>query len=247
MIQNNTQYMSEPARAERAVRNFANVTLRELRNERTKKYMDYIMDTIRSKEYLVKEKVQDMTYMELACLIDSVGGNSDYDGFEYDSFDRRLGYYKLAAYTLMDKSMASIPVRMFLALPLKAFYGCLNSISPGNGLPAEFEAVRDCCDYTKDYTVKDFLAEKIGALNKAWAPVMSFEWYKDNVIQNHEDIGRLLIDSFHMAFPDSFHAESICKKYRKESVVKKDGQFFYAALEESRMKKDQTAKTGIKE
>lgn len=214
MKKTNAEYMSDKERVERTVQRFMQITLRELRDINVK-CIDFISKEIMQNEILSSEKTLDMPYIEFACLVDHVGGNKSYDWPNHDSFSERQFYYKCITVALLDNK-ATIPVKMFTALPLNAFYDYLLSLCDDGGrshLQMELKHIRECCQYRKDYTIKDFLAEKLRTLNKAWLPVESIETYTDTIRTAHQDMGRLLVDSFHLAFPDSFHVKDIRDKY----------------------------------
>lgn len=230
MIRTNAEYMSDPARAARVVRRFMDMTLGELSNTYTGKYIKYVVDEMIRKEYLSPEKVQDMTYLEFACLIDSVGGNPGYDCYQCDSLSRQLIYYKMAACILAEGSKYSIPVKLFSVLPLKAFYTCLERASAGRSMLLEFAYVKQCCRFKEGYTVKNFICEKLNAVSEAWSMAGPVAEYEDEIVFAHRDMGTLLIDSFRKAFPDKFDAEAVCRKYRHPSVMKKDGKSYYVVV-----------------
>lgn len=223
MTKNNAEYMSDKERVERTVQRFVTTTLKELRDINAK-CIDFINEELEQNELLLHEKTQDMPYIEFACLIDHVGGNHSYDWDQHDSFSERQFYYKCIAGVLLDNK-AIIPVRMFTALPLKAFYEYLISVADAAGrvhLQMAFEYIRECCQYREDYTIKDFLAEKIKILNKAWTPLESIRVYENTIRTAHRDIGRLLVNSFCYAFPDSFCVKDICDKYHGMSEEEDD-------------------------
>lgn len=204
MILTNTEYMSEPARVERVVRKFMNMTLRELRNTGTKKYLDYIIGTVTSGQGLSIEKGKDMSYAELACLIDKMGGDPRYDFFDLDSFTEQRLCYKMLAYTLTEGSRASIPVRMFSMIPLKAFYEyrclCLSGREPAD----EFPYIEKCCGYKEGYTIKDFILEKTKVLERPWSLNGPLEEYEETVLDAYDDLGRLLVGSFRQDADSSY-------------------------------------------
>lgn len=215
MVQTNTEYMSDTARVERVVQKFMNMTLKEFKTPQTEQYIDFVVEEIIRREDLSGKRVQDMSYIEFACLIDQVGGNSLYDWKDHDSWSEQLFYFMCVAAMLVNGSKDSIPVRLFTALPLKAFYTYMgsNKCSYGSSLQSEFEHIAKCCQYNEDYTIMDFLSEKINVLNKAWKPIQSLEEYQQKMMAAHKDIGILLINSFRLAFPDRFHAEDIRDRY----------------------------------
>lgn len=214
MTKTNAEYMSDEKRVERTVQKFMKIKLKELRDIHAK-CIDFINEEIMQKEVLSLEKALDMSYIEFACLVDNVGGNHSYDWSNHNSFSEQQFYYKCITGALLD-SKATIPVRLFTALPLQAFYDYLIGMSDEEGrirLQMELKHIRECCQYKEGYTIRDFLAEKIRALNKAWIPIEPIRIYEHTVRTAHQDIGRLLVNSFHLAFPDSFHVKDIRDKY----------------------------------
>lgn len=200
-------------RVERIVHKFMDTPLKELRAVQTKKYIEFITDQLIRVEGLSAKKIEHMPYIELACLVNHVGGNPCYDWEDHDSYFEQMFYFRCLAGVLLDGNRTSIPVKLFLSLPLQEFYLYLDSISSQN-LMLEFEYnIKSCCSYKEGYTILDFLSEKGSALNKPWAPIEPAASYEERIKAAHRDIGRLLVDSFRKAFPQSFYAEKICEKY----------------------------------
>lgn len=213
MMLTNPQYMSDEKRVERTVGRFQAIALSNLLRVQTRKYLEFMLEPMLKKEALSQEKLQNMPYIELACLIDNAGGNPLYDWTSHGSWMEQLYYYRCIAYVLIDGNKSFIPIKLFLALPLKAFYAYLDRASPGKGLLADFELLKSCCKYKEDYTIKDFLVEKTRETQKAWFPIEELEIYGEDMADTYKDIGRLLVDSFHKAFPIHFCIENIRKKY----------------------------------
>lgn len=216
-MQTNTEYMSNPARVERVVQGLMCMTLGQMSNARTDAFIEFAAAELIEKEHLSAERMQDMPYIEFACLIDSIGGNPKYDYPDHDSAREQLALYKMAASILMEMGKSSIPVRLFLALPLKAFYTYMDSASAQGGMMDEFEAVRNYDSHYKEgCTINDFLSEKMGAARKSWIPITSMEDYKQSIVNAYKGMGSLLVDSFRRAFPNRFHAEEVCRRYRQQ-------------------------------
>lgn len=200
MIQTNTAYMSDPARAERTIRRFINLPLREMRQVQTQSYVDYIADKLVPIEGLTPEILWDMPYIQIACLIAQVGGSPQYDGYSYDSWALQMVYYQYLAAILRGASSSSLTIQLFMALPLKAFYACLESLCADGSMTAEFESIRADCSYRDGYAIEDFLAEKTKRLQKAWQPVVPLDAYERHIKTALQDIGKLLVGSFSTAF-----------------------------------------------
>lgn len=215
MVQTNTEYMSDAARVERVVRKFMNMAIKEFRTPQTEQYIDYITFELIHREDLSEEKVQDMSYIELACMIDQFGGNPRHDWKDHDSWSEQLFCFICVANALINGSKDSIPVRLFMALPIKAFYAYMgsNRSSYRYSLQSELKHITECCQYNEDYTIMDFLSEKMTVTGKAWKPIHPLEEYRQKMIAAHKDIGSLLISSFRLAFPDRCHAEDIRDRY----------------------------------
>lgn len=215
MMLTNTEYMSDKARADRVVRKLMNLKFKEFRTPQNERYIDFIAEEIISREDLSETKVQNMSYIEFACLVDRIGGNSRYDWEDHDSWSEQLFYFMCVGAALMNGSRESIPIRLFTALPLRAFYAHLNrNRDPrGHSLLSEYRRITECCQYNKDYTIMDFLSEKMKVINTAWKPLQPLAEYQKKITDAHRDIGSLLIGSFHLAFPDKFRAEDIWGKY----------------------------------
>lgn len=200
MIQTNTEYMSDKARAERVIRKFMNMTLGKLVTTQNRKCMEFITEEMISREGLSEEEIQNMTYLEFVRLIDGVGGNSDYDWYNHDSYAEQLTYYKMLTNAILNSSKVSIPVRLFMALPLTAFYSCLSDISGKNALLRELTRIKSRCKCNDDYTVRDFLSDKLSEANKVWVTIVPIHEYEEKMKAAHIDMGKVLVDSFCTAF-----------------------------------------------
>lgn len=201
MFQTNTEYMSDKARAERVIRKFLNITLGELMTAQNRKCIEFITAELVARGGHPKRLMKYATYMEFVRMIDGVGGNPDYDWYDHNSYDEQLTYHKMLAKALLDSGKTLIPVRLFMALPLKAFYTGLSSMSGREVLLREFERIRGCCKYSDDYTIRDFLADKFSEGSKAWLPITPIQDYEENMRAAHIDMGKVLVYSFCTAFP----------------------------------------------
>lgn len=227
--------MAETYTTERIVQEFMDVTVKELRYRETTdkeygehlRYISFITDDIISGEHLSAEKIQDMTYIELVCLIDQAGSNPRYDRKDHDSISRQLFYYLTLARALIEAGVfyngwVSEPVERFSKLSLEKFYVYLDSVSDHEDLQAEFSYIKNCCEYRDYYTVGDFISEKSWKSRRAWNTIESLEEYGKKIIDAQKDIGRLLVDSLHLAFPDRFHVMDICNKYHDSIESEKE-------------------------
>lgn len=210
MIQTNTEYMSDKARAERVVRRFMDMTLSELAAAQNSKCIEFITEEMIPREGFSEEEIQDITYLEFVRLINGVGGNSDYDWYDHDSYAEQLTYYKMLARALLNAGKVSIPVRLFMALPLKAFYTCLNNMSNRKALLKQFEGIKG--RYSDNCTIEDFLSAEIYEGNKVWVTIMPIDDYKEQMKAAHIHMGNVLVDSFCTAFPGSMQKFSRQKR-----------------------------------
>lgn len=222
MIQTNVKYMSDPARAERTVNLFINTTLGNMRQGTSKRYFDYVTDHIAKIEALSPSLLQDMSYLELACLIDNVGKSHYYENVEYDSIGLQMEYYRLLAAGLKEGCRHLIPIRLFMALPLKAFYACLERLSTESGLSVAFQDTLRRCSCRDSYTIGEFLAEKEAVLQRPWQSIKLPDDYIHMMEDAYNDIGTLLVDSFAMAFPMQFNIEEIFHRYAARSDMEEE-------------------------
>lgn len=219
MMQVNTEFYLPMAEAERIVQEFMNMTVRELKSVEDSKFINRIISDIISEEHLSADKVQDMTYMEMICLIDHVGGNARYDRGGYDSVTRQMLYCLNLARALMEAGtllcgrQGSEAVNKFQNLPIEQFYAYIDSGTAGQDMSDELEYIRNCCEYQDYYSILDFLLEKSWKADRPWRMAESLEEFGERIRTFLKDIKRLLIDSFRMAFPDRFHVADICDKY----------------------------------
>lgn len=229
MMQMSFEYYLPMTEAEHIVQEFMNVTVRELKSVKCSKFIDRIIDDIVSKERLPSEEVQDMTYMELVCLIDHVKESPQYGRSDHDSMTRQAYYYLNLARALIEAGTAlqgqgSKAVESFQKLPIEQFYAYLESANAGKDMSSEFTYIRNCCEYEDFYTILDFLMEKLWLSDRPWRMAEPLNEFGERIRNFSKDIGRLLVDSFHMAFPDRFHAVDICSKYHDSGEdERKDG------------------------
>lgn len=232
MVRTNTEYMSDGDTLDYVINKFINMTVKELNDIDSDDMNDTDREIIDMEE-LSETKMQDMTYIELAFLIHHVGGNDDYDNYysskSCDSYSLRLVLYRCFARVLLTGDEVSIPVRLFMAIPLRAFYKYLISISSDkkNELRREFYYMRKFFYNDPDYTLQNFIKDRIRETNKAWNPVGSIEEYKRKIKAAYGDIGRLLVKSFCLAFSDQYNIENICCKYQLE-----DKEYEYEEFDE---------------
>lgn len=205
--------MSDMEKVGRIVQEMRDMRLSEFKEPKTRKCIEFITDEIFSREGLSKEKARDMTYIELAHLIDNVGGNPKYDDPDHDSWAVQLYQYGSVESALILESRVSEPVRLFMDLKLHHFCEYMelehmkNSRHYREDQPAMnslIECIRESC--SKSFflcTIRLFLSAKTKILNQAWYPMESPYIYARNIRNAHRDIGRVLVSSFHMAFPEN--------------------------------------------
>lgn len=214
MLQTNTEYMSDKKRIDRTVWRFLDTTIKELEsaNERAKKCMEFITEVIVPREGLSKDRIQNMSYRELACVVSSVGGNEDYEWESHDSYSEMLLYYRMLANILLEGKKVSIPIKLFLAIPIEAFYEYMSDCHKYNAraLKNDFLELKErCTNWKEGYTIGDFLNEKCEAAGKPWVLYTPIEKYTETIKLAHEDIGTLLVDSFSVAFPKEGYLRDI--------------------------------------
>ena len=218
MMQVSLEYYLPMTEVERIVQEFMNVTVGELKSVECSQFIDRIIGDIISIERLSAEKVQDMTYMELICLIDHVEQSPKYSRDDRGSVTKQMYYCLNLARALIDAGTmfhgwGSKVVERFQKLPIEQFYAYIDSIAVGKDMSAEFEYIRGCCEYEDYYSILDFFLEKSWRSDRPWRMAEPLEEFGDKIRNYSKDIGRILVDSFHMAFPDQFHVEDICSRY----------------------------------
>lgn len=236
MVRTNTEYMSDKDTLDYVINRFINMTVKEF-NDIDSNDMNDTDKEIIDMEELSEAKMQNMTYIELAFLIQHVGGNTDYDDYyseeSCDSFSLCRLLCRCYAKVLLAGDESSIPVRLFLAIPLEAFFDYMISVSNDNNkkvLKMMFDYMKDHCAFYPDRTIKDFIKEKIRESNKAWSPGTSLDKYKNSINGAYGAIRQLLVTSFYIAFSDKYNVEDICRKYQfddKEYYEEFDEDFLY--------------------
>lgn len=223
MSQTNKQYMSDEARIGRVVRNLMDVEIKALKNPQNQKHIDHVVWDIVAVEELSEQKLRDgMTYAEFASLAHFIGGHPDYDAFfGSDSYLEQMLYFRNLAHILTTKTggnLAAIPAKMFLGIPLKAFYSYMIGTVP-KGSPAywslktDFSIIQKDCPRWGEYTIENFLWHSLNTARKEWLPTQPIEEHREAVHAAYLDIGRLLVDSFRAVFPEKFQIDEIFRKY----------------------------------
>ena len=218
MMQMSLEYLLSMEEVGHIVQKFMDVTVKELQSVNCSQFINRIIDDIISQEHLSADKVQDMTYIELICLIDNVRGNSKYERDGQDSVTRQMFYCLNLAFSLIEAGAlldgrGSEDVDRFQDLPIEQFYAYMDSIAVGKDMYAELECIRNGCEYEDYYSILDFFLEKSWKSRRPWSMAESLEEFGEGIKAVPKDIRRLLIDSFYMAFPDRFHVTDICNKY----------------------------------
>lgn len=227
MVQTNTAYMSDPARVERIVQRLMQMPLAEIEKsgcdaKAQHDRVGFVMFELVQRENLADDKIQKMSYAEFACLIDNVAKSSKYYWKDHSRLSEQLMYYKCLDGLLLEAARTSIPVRMFMALPLKAFYRHLINAADREGKDALRKELAYFKGYGEKCTIQEFLWNRNGVLNKSWMPFIPFKSYAKEIRIAHRDVGRVLVDSFRMAFPEQFNAERVLQKY----TYKEDWELF---------------------
>lgn len=206
--------MSDMEKVERIVRGLRDMKLGEFKETRARKCIELIMEQIFPGEGLSKEKARDMTYLELLHLISDVGGNAKYDAPDHDSRAVQLYQYVWVESALILESRVSEPVRLFMDLKLHHFceYMELEHMRNSRHYREEYPVMKSLIEHIREsclkgefhrYTIRLFLSVKTKMLNRAWHPIESPYIYARNIRNAHRDIGRVLVGSFHMAFPEN--------------------------------------------
>lgn len=233
MEKTNMEYMSEPTRVERTLQRLIKMTLHELKDmqQKNREYLGWCMDAVAVIENLDKEKAETMSYMDIICFLYNSSGDARYestrseDGTTCSGSDWQDFTFKMLAKFLLDAQTRNIPIRFFMSLPLKAFYGYLERISQDTFLPRECQAI--CRQYTElksllttkmveadEATIADVLTLCERIIDRAWSPTrMSLKSYGQYIVRAHCILGWLLARSFKLAFPQQFCIERIRKEY----------------------------------
>lgn len=177
------------------VQRFADMELCEFVEPKAREGIKLITEEIFSKEGLSEEKAQTMTYLELVRLIDNVGGNPRYDDSTHDSWGEQMFEYACLARVLLDESWGNAGfAKIFIVfLTLEEFCEYIGS-----------EHLKECCKGSEDYTISEFLREKIKESKEPWCPIEPLDRYVDRIKGVNRNIGELLVDSFRIIFPDKF-------------------------------------------
>lgn len=208
MSQSNTEYMSDMTRIERIIQKVTNITLKELNQNNigwrnSISPVEFVATELFRDGY--PEKMQETTFLEFLHMVAKVGGNPMYDWDDHSSWSEQLFYYKCVALALTNASVVSVPIKMFLAIPLQAYYVYLERAAHGIKLKKQvrdnFSYIKNSCEYTKDYTIKDYISEKMDRLSEAWLPIEPLSDYKRKIETAHLDIGTLLVSSLCLSFP----------------------------------------------
>ena len=220
----------EPAEVERIVRRFMAMPLQEIKQYQTAGVptADCFTDAIIAVENLDKNKTPYMDFMDIFCLIEQISENLEYESIMDDGATRtpqmfKIFHYRMLMIYLRNAYDRSIPVKLFLALPVKSFYAFLESVSCSKEMNTEYDCVKGCIQsIMKNFnentsTIKQVLDAVSGALQKAWCPTsIQITSYQRMILEAYGLLGRLLIGSFKMAFKHRFNVEYVKEKYEPD-------------------------------
>ena len=113
----------------------------------------------------------------------------------------------------MDGEKVSMPVKMFMSIPLTSFYFYMDSISDKPGLLNQLKYITGHCEYNDGYTIENFIKEKFSKINQPWWIGIPIEEFRQSVRDSCMDIGKLLFDSFQEAFSKQYPICSVREKY----------------------------------
>lgn len=211
----NTEYMSSRDTLDYVMKKFTNMTIKDF-EAFSPDGMELIDGVIVEMNDLSEKKMQDMTYIEFAFLLHNVGKNTDYTTLEYSRVIQMQIYFILAR-VMLDGNKQSIPIiRMFLAVPLKAFYEYMISLSGRRRgeLRQEYYYMKKNFRNNSDYTIQDYIEAQVSESKSSWNLTTSLEEYGKRIEAAHKAMGRLLVRSFYLAFADEYSADDICRKYQ---------------------------------
>lgn len=229
MMMSNTEYMSDPARVERVVQKVLNLKLKDISEAGGKKQIDFVLEPVIKNEVLVSSMAMNMSFLEFACMVENIGESPDYDFNDHDRYSEQQFAYLCMGIALRNCSSKLVPVRLFLALPIKAYYEYLQRCSGKSCLLPEYFSLVEYKGLKEDVTIGEFLQKKIDATRDYWLPVSSLKKYEREIREAYKDIGRLLVDSLSTAFESSFDVRAICKRcgaydQQMESIMQADAE-----------------------
>lgn len=174
-------------------------------------------------EELDRGSCEDMTYLELMCILRNSQCSSDYN-FRYPGSDRHMGSYEnylfyadaLSQY-LYDASDRSTVVRKFMLIPVKRMCEVFECEMMWEDIVKEYKKLKKIEDAGFDadnLTVKDVLdaCREIGF--KAWHPAcLHPSEYIRNIKSAHTLEANLLIRSFSAKYPEVYNIEEIRERY----------------------------------
>lgn len=221
------EYYSDPKAVASAVHKFMNITVDEISNTKS---VDHRLKVITAEiivtEGLDKDMLGKMNYTDLIAMLE-MSGDVKYEG-EYNSHEIctsevfNLFMYKHLLLIILEAANNAIPIRMFLELPLQAFFMYLESVlnkgvkeqSMVNGYAAvtrEMQRLHNSGFFCppglgkEDISIKELLIKVRDKVTKAWEIVdMSINEYRQMMIDELLLAKRVLALTFMETFPERF-------------------------------------------
>ena len=217
----------EPAQVDHIIRRFMSMPLQEIKQYQRADVplADCFTEAIIDVEELDKKKTQYMDFLDIFCLIEHISENPAYettrdDGSDCSAYLFKIFHYRMLMRYLLNANERAIPVKLFLALPVRAFYAYLENVACNKEMYNEFNLVKCCIrEFMKDFdenttTIKQVLDAVSKTLQKEWLPMsLSSDKYESMIMKTYELLGRFLIGSFKMAFKHRFNLEYVKEKY----------------------------------
>ena len=224
-----TEYVAD------VVKMFMNLTYGELAvGERPPySYLDCATSALISENGIRKDRIDQLTYMDIICMVDNVKENENYTTMveQVERFVTSSEFYLFECRNLANMLLAVekvvIPVRMFLNLPFYRFYEYLhNTAIDKKEMEQEEEHTLELIYkvfrsgrkvFVGSKTIKTVLetALKVGA--KSWLPEgISIEKYQRQVLDVHHLLEHILIKSFKTAYENRFEILNVLYSFAME-------------------------------
>ena len=219
------EYYSDEGAIASSIRGFMNLTVDEILNSKRVCHNFRIMtNEIIEVEQFNHELIGNMTYTELLTMIE-LSRDKKYNQMycfsetECPSTVFNLFNYKVLLAIIIESAKISIPIRLFLELPMKSFYTHLCRLTDNpriayRNFVAEVSKMHG--EYPEDITIREMLNKIYAKVYRDWGLIdMSTASYEKMILKELELTRFILLILFADAFPERFNNEALKANYAK--------------------------------
>ncbi len=222
------EYYSDPETVASAVHRFMNITVDEMNNTKIVNRNFRVMTSeILQREGVDTSLLDNMNYTDLITMLE-MSKDSKYT-VKYNKYSDEictsevynLFIYKVLLLIILEAAKNAIPIRLFLELPLQAFYAYIENVKGGKEQHNDYAVIgneieRLHGEFKKDISIKELLMKAREKVCKDWGIVdKPIDEYKQMVFDELMLVKRVLALTFMEVFPERFTLFEEDVKYAK--------------------------------